>query len=1070
MADRSGLGGIPVTGLIAVLVAIVGAVLWKSVPLEVQRPGVSAPIPYQEVGLQDIDARLWEDPFAAVARAIDGKTAPDERRLLPKVCERVRERVKGNVKLLVLGVMVSKAPYADGEEQRRRIRYAVVSALNVAHFVPENAEHVGYLRWNGDGTIPFELFRRKNRSKLGFDLVAMVLWLEDETFSSVHAKGVQTPAGAATPVLRLNQLALDLKNSCSTHTDVLDSASYQFQAVGPAQSSSLKAMIEEMDREPELEAQIAYTGRPRLTHVEFYSPFATASETELLRRRRTDEPAARDALQRGPCRSNPREPGCTLNRFFAGKGLRFLQTTSSDDLLTRTLVDELELRGVPVRTGSSPAHHVALISEWDTYYGRMLPSAFMRVAGLERVCETDLSEPQPLESERNVECRILRFSYLRGLDGLAPGGSAPSTQAKAKSGAHSSQPVELADSPKQFDYVRRLATQIFDENIRLQRAGLGEIGAVGVLGSDVYDKIAVLRALRPNFPRAVFFTTDLDARLLNPEEYDWTRNLIVASGFGLQLAPCLQRHIPPFRGSYQTAAFFATRVALYNAFPGANTYRYDRCPEEAWSKPLTAAAVPLVQARLDQWLAAPRLYELGRTRAIDLRDPAGGCPGLAECADIHAHGGDLHNVRGLLAAFALLALLLGLLFLSRVTRPVLAEPVQLIVDAVRGRILQGQRLRVLLPAALFIAFLAMLLQQMFASVNDASGEPFAWLEGVSAWPSEVIRWFALLLGACFLVYMFRATQRNDMQLQESFHIPFADDTRTFWQRIRGRFHAGDASAGMPRTAALWSQYMGSGTWSLLILWAVVWTVAFMCLSSALFALLGLPNHPIRGAAALRLDRMLIMALVMIFLVLLFSVNAAIRLCGRFIDELIAHNDARDWPDDARRMFAKRIGFKADIDPELAGDILDPWIDIHFIAQRTQAIGPLIYFPFVLLSLMVVARWSVFDDWDIPIALAIVFMLGFAIACVNAFLMQRAATRARALALERLQALQLQSKGQAPGAYPIPAHLDAIAESVRSLRKGAFVPFTEQPLVRGALIPFGSAGGLYLVDLFALASS
>ena len=226
----------------------------------------------------------------------------------------------------------------------------------------------------------------------------------------------------------------------------------------------------------------------------------------------------------------------------------------------------------------------------------------------------------------------------------------------------------------------------------------------------------------------------------------------------------------------------------------------------------------------------------------------------------------------------------------------------------------------------------------------------------------------------------------------------------------------------------------------------------------------------RGALALRLDRMLIMALVVIFLLLLFSVNAAIRLCGRFIDELIAQDDARDWPDEARRVFAARAGLKPDIDAQLAGDILDPWIDIRFIALRTQAIGPLIYFPFVLLALMVVARWSIFDDWDIPIALAIVFIVGFTIACVNAFLMQRAATRARSLALERLQTLQLQSKGQAPGAYPIPAHLDAIAESVRSLRKGAFVPFTEQPLVRAALIPFGSAGGLYLVDLFALASS
>src|SRR5262249_7325208 len=162
----------------------------------------------------------------------------------------------------------------------------------------------------------------------------------------------------------------------------------------------------------------------------------------------------------------------------------------------------------------------------------------------------------------------------------------------------------------------------------------------------------------------------------------------------------------------------------------------------------------------------------------------------------------------------------------------------------------------------------------------------------------------------------------------------------------GRFRVGGIGTGMPRTAALWSQYINSGTWSLLILWALVWTVVFMALSSVLFALLGLPNHPMRGALALRLDPMLILSLVVIFLLLLFSVNASIRLCGRFIDELTAQNDARDWPDEARRVFAARVGLKPDIDAQLAGDILDPWLDIRFIALRTQAIGPLIYFPFV----------------------------------------------------------------------------------------------------------------------------
>ncbi len=42
----------------------------------------------------------------------------------------------------------------------------------------------------------------------------------------------------------------------------------------------------------------------------------------------------------------------------------------------------------------------------------------------------------------------------------------------------------------------------------------GEKGfrAIGILGSDVYDKLLILRALRPRFPDVVFFTNNLDAQ------------------------------------------------------------------------------------------------------------------------------------------------------------------------------------------------------------------------------------------------------------------------------------------------------------------------------------------------------------------------------------------------------------------------------------------------------------------------------------------------------------------------------------------------------------------------------
>ncbi|MEO8629090.1 MAG: hypothetical protein ABI612_13450 [Betaproteobacteria bacterium] len=1075
MAQRNGFGSLPVTGLVAVLLAIAGAILWKAAPFDVNRPAVTAPLASGKVGLQDVDARLWEDPFAAIARVADSDEEPDATRTIVHVCDQLRERVRANAKLLVVGVMVSKAPYADGEEQRRRVRYAVASGLNVAQFVPENGEHLGYVRWGGDTVIPFELFRRNNRSVIGFDLVSMVLWLEDEAFSSVHAPGSRMPGVAPTPVFRLNQLAQEIKTNCGSVGAPLDAEHFQFQVIGPAQSSTVKAMIEEMEQEPNANTVVDET-YPRLNGVDFYSPFATASETELLQRRREDEPPPGRNEGISPCQLQPREPACSLQRFFAEKGVRFAPATASDDRLALALVEELETRGVSVRSGDGSNNHVALISEWDTYSGRMLQSAFTRAAGLERVCETDLSAPQPHNGERGQPCRILRFSYLRGLDGVAPAGTPQSSTEQSKTGARTAQVLERADGPKQIDYLRRLAARIGVENDRLRRAGEGEIGAIGVLGSDVYDKITILRALRASVPRAVFFTTDLDARLLNPQEYHWTRNLLVSASFGLELAPCLQQHIPPFRGSYETATYYATRVALHSAFPGSNTYRDERCPNpvahtaSASNESRETASSIISPERLTEWLRTPRVFEIGRTRAIDLRESEGQCGRLATCADIHAPGRDLHNVMSLIIGLAVLVAILGLLCVSRVTRPIVLDPLMLAINAGRGHDVNANWIAVLAPALLFAGLILFVILLMFISVTDPRGEPFIWSEGVSIWPSELIRLLALILGVCFLVYLFRAIQRSDDALEQQFHLPRVDDKREPWQRISGELDPRDAATGVPRIALLWSQYLRSGSWTVIMMRSLVWAFIFVVVAGLLFLTLGAPNHPIRGLIAERVDVILILAVGAVFVLLLFSVSATIRLCANFIDELMMQIGTRDWPEETRREFAQKIGVRPETDAAIAGEVLDPWIDVHFIARRTEAIGTLAYFPFVLLALMIVARWSIFDNWDVPVALVVVFGFGFILACVNAFLMQRAAARARRLCLERLHTLLLKSKGHATDAYPHAAHLEAMIEAIGAIRTGAFALFTEQPLVRAVLIPFGSVGGLYLVDLFALASS
>ena len=85
---------------------------------------------------------------------------------------------------------------------------------------------------------------------------------------------------------------------------------------------------------------------------------------------------------------------------------------------------------------------------------------------------------------------------------------------------------------------------------------------MGILAGDVYDKLLLLQALKKEFPGIIFFTTDLDARLLQPSDYQWTRNLLIASHFGLRLQKSVQRSIPPFRDGYQTALFLSALLAI----------------------------------------------------------------------------------------------------------------------------------------------------------------------------------------------------------------------------------------------------------------------------------------------------------------------------------------------------------------------------------------------------------------------------------------------------------------------------------------------------------------------------
>ena len=121
------------------------------------------------------------------------------------------------------------------------------------------------------------------------------------------------------------------------------------------------------------------------------------------------------------------------------------------------------------------------------------------------------------------------------------------------------------------------------------------IGAIGLLGSDIYDKLMILRALRPEFPDAVFFTNNYDAHFERRDDLVDTRNLIVGSPFGNALPSnyYTREHIAPFRDNNQTSLFAGTLVA---------TGRMKETVAENFSR-------------------QPRIFEISRYGAYDLSPP-----------------------------------------------------------------------------------------------------------------------------------------------------------------------------------------------------------------------------------------------------------------------------------------------------------------------------------------------------------------------------------------------------------------------------------------------------------------
>jgi hypothetical protein len=759
---------------------------------------------------QTVNARLWQDPLgvAIAAREKDQKSSHSNsimrfQELFIKKCftnpefplkEELRFAEQSN-RVQILAVMIPGGPQVDDFERRLRSRRAVIEGLGTAQYYPEEDEEIGYFcapwrfldaniadcvselekkrsddgkRWlpidqkiqpvrsrseeSGRETlvVPYEWYKLtgfSSRSKTPSQV--LVLWLTDSAFRDA-------------PLSRLADLfswfRLELRTAFGDRGFL---PLPHFAVLGPDDAETLQKMVTEATENKWNEETKQYLAT---THI--YSCRVTVAEIQLL----ADMPA----LEQYPtCKVLLEEKVRDLKSV---SDFSFDRTIFTDDLIVKAMQRELELRGV------KNSDHVAFIAEEDAYSSRTLSSTFKSA----------------------FVPNVYSYTYLRGIDGKLSSVAEEEKDTYSavenvnKNLLSSLRPNDRSEGLNQADYIRRLAADLQKLNTNLQNIKAGGLKAVGLLGSDVYDKLELLQAFRTALPDAIFFTHGLDDRLTNPAEWNETHNLLISSAHGLS-PPNKNRSIAPFRDSEQTALFEATLQSLGQ-----------------------------IHAEDAGRVTSPLIFEVSRTGPKEIDTRANPRFANAELFTL------LRNL-GSLGSFLLFGILL-LAWTRLSLNPSKAERVSGAIIASDWRRQQGRSNSILLP--IFIcAVLAVGVVSCFYILekNSGRGMSFAWFDGTSAWPSIGLIFFAAFLCIHFIARTHFKLRQNAAALSEEFALRALIPEKTSllaWEAPPLIAGNEDTPYLQPRIdiSILWQRYLSRGRF---------WRRMFRTIPMAIFYLSGL---------------------------------------------------------------------------------------------------------------------------------------------------------------------------------------------------------------------------------------
>jgi hypothetical protein len=335
--------------------------------------------------------------------------------------------------------------------------------------------------------------------------------------------------------------------------------------------------------------------------------------------------------------------------------------------------------------------------------------------------------------------------------------------------------------------------------------------------------------------------------------------------------------------------------------------------------------------------------------------------------------------------------------------------------------------------------------------SSGIGEPMGWLDGASSWPTIAIIFFACLLSIHFILRGNYDLRRSASELTRHFRLTSVGSPKTSyfnWEKPPMKRHCSKDYVEIDR---LWTRYVERGKLHRRIIRTIPMVLLYIVALVVILPLIGAaPVPPIRGTFPFY---ELIFATVFAFVFLTFFVVDATLLHEGLLKQLAECETF--WPNSTFERFEYA---RERNDGKNERELAYYW-DIVLISRRTESVGNLIYYPFLILFLLIVARLPCFDDWTWTPSLIVALCMHFAVALYAAWRLPRTATMYRDKVLGELRRIRRQALMLARRE---PDVIDTMIDEVESTHRGAFSYLWDQPAIRALLLPSSGIGIMTLI--------